>query len=821
MYISASKQFDKVVVWEQRTNGEDLNIKTFNAPYECYIQIADWKACKQKLRVAVDEGDTENIAILKEFLGAGQQFIDTSTEHLSMYKEPLFRLKFSKSKELRRFTDGAPVDILLYESDIPPELKVLSANYYQADLPKLNVTFYDIEVNALTRSRNPDQLVSVKSLLDQSLHEMTIRSLRQINREDHTQYEFQERPNLPYRSLVNSTLLYDEFDRYSSTSNPEASISSIAFYHAWKQEYVCYAVPPCTMTVDECEQTFNWSIFDDITVPYKVVFCRNESELLMNAVEEIQQSDLLSGWNSSMFDDPYFAQRVEIVLGDDWFHMLSFPKGKKPYYSEREIFFRMQKQVQFDGRITVDYLELFKKFTVEDRDSWSLESVSSDHLGERFKKMDYEGTLHSLYHENFSKFVRYNIRDTEVLAELDKKYKFIQTGNDLIHQSTCHYKNIVGTVRTAEMAMNNYCWYEINMRVPNTKVLEEQGQAAGAYVLVPQTGLKKWIMCCDVTSLYPSCILTLNISPECLRGQFIEFERAWECIFEQDNVQLTIRWEIDGRIEIRSASDWREYFLQNKLAISGYGTVFDQTALGIVPSLLSKWFNSRLEFKKLEKTAPTAEGRAYAEMQSYILKIKLNSFYGALLNQNFRFYDKRMGQSVTASGRQVLRHQLRKGCELIDGNYNIEPIVDDEDPRALRGEIASQCLTAGDTDSVVGDTEIYVNGNKTTIANFYDTQPNVFIKHDAPNQDYVKRVMDCNGLGFDGTQIVSKSIKYVMKHTVKKRMFEVKVNGKSVKITADHSIIVRRGTEMISTKPTEILKGDKLISINTPESVSP
>ncbi len=89
----------------------------------------------------------------------------------------------------------------------------------------------------------------------------------------------------------------------------------------------------------------------------------------------------------------------------------------------------------------------------------------------------------------------------------------------------------------------------------------------------------------------------------------------------------------------------------------------------------------------------------FADMAQYTMKIKLNSQYGALLNQNFRFYDKRMGQSVTATGRCILQHQLRKGCEIIDGNYNIDPIVDDEDQRALRGEIASPCLIYGDTDS--------------------------------------------------------------------------------------------------------------------------
>jgi DNA polymerase elongation subunit (family B) len=699
MYISASKQFDKVIVWEQRTNRGDLNIKTYNAPNECYVRVLDWKLCRTKLKEAVDSGDMDEITVLKQFLGAGASAIDTTETYLSMYNEPLYKLKFSKSKEFRNFTGSVPLFVHLYESDIPAELKVLSNNYYQSDLPVLNVTFYDIEVEAITRSRNPDQLISVRSLLDGAITEMPLRLLRKIDSQDHIEYEYKEKPTQPFRPLTNSPLLYDEFDHYSSTNEAEAPINSIAFYHAWEERYVCYCVPPKTWQFEDCEKNFNWSLFEDIHSEYKIVFCRNEAELLTYSVEEIQNTDVLSGYNSSMFDDPYFAQRVQIVLGEEWFQMLSFPKGKKPFYTEREIFFRMQKQVQFDGRITIDYLELFKKFTVEDRDSWNLESVAQDHLGDKFKKLDYEGTLHSLYHENFSKFVRYNIRDTEILCELDKKYKFIELGNNLIHQSTCHYKNIVGTVRTAEMAINNYCWYELGQRVPDVRVLDEQGQAAGAYVLVPQTGLKDWIACFDINSLYPNAIRTLNISPETLRGQFVEFERAWQAIFDCTEEHLTIKWENTGDMETLPATAWRAKLLAMQCSISGYGTVFDQTVPGIIPTLLGKWYADRKTFQKLAKTSTDPVEQAFADMTQYSYKIKLNSSYGALLNQNFRFYDKRMGQSVTASGRCILGHQLRKGCEIIDGDYHIDPIVDDEDPRALRGDIASPCLIYGDTDS--------------------------------------------------------------------------------------------------------------------------
>jgi DNA polymerase elongation subunit (family B) len=660
MYLAASRKFDEVIVWEQRDEKGNHRVKRYNAPYQCFITAHDWRTATAEFRLSVEEGEPDNG--LKEFIAATRDAIDTKEPYKSMYGDKLYKVSFSNGKQWRNFVGKVPAHIRLWESDIPPELKVLSEHYYKAEDPKIRTTFYDIEVD------------------------------------------------------------YSPERGFSSTTDPYAPINSIAFYHTWEDHYVVIAVPPRSWRGKDPEKLFDYGLFDDIKSKYTVRFVQNEAELLVAAVQEIQECDLMSGWNSALFDDPYFAQRVEIVLGEDWFQMLSFPGGKKPYYRDVEIMFRMQKQVSFDGRITIDYMELFKKFTVEDRDSWNLESVSADHLGDRFKKLDYEGTLNDLYNNNFSKFVRYNLRDTEILKELDGKYKFIALGNKLIHQSTCHYRNIVGTVRTAEMAVCNFCWYELGQRVPDTKVLDEQGQAAGAYVLVPQTGIKQWIACFDINSLYPNTIRTINISPEKIIGQFAECERAWSAIFDESVEPLTFKWERTGQIETKPASEWREYFVREKISVSGYGTAFDQTEEGIIPALLGRWYKERKKYQALAKTSSDPMEVEFADMTQYAMKIKLNSTYGALLNQNFKFYDKRMGQSVTASGRCILLHQIRKGCEIIDGNYHIDPIVDAEEPRALRGEIASPSLIYGDTDSL------------------YCTLSNVLPKN--PSLDFVVKVAD-------------------------------------------------------------------------------
>jgi DNA polymerase elongation subunit (family B) len=831
MYIAASRHFDHVTIWEQRlTPNHAPTIKTVRALYNCYIKCSDWYSTHAEFSDSVEEGTPDGV--LKKFLGLGTTAIDETTKYQSMFGDDLYELEFSNKKEMSKFLDSKPIDVDLFESDIPPELKALSALYYKCELPHINTTYYDIEVDYRPKKYDADHKIKLRNIGSESF-EATVWDLRDYRSDPDV--EVWDEPVKKWVAVKNSLYTYDGPIGFSSPLDPYAPLNSIAFYHTWKDEYVIFSVPPKSWTGCNVEELFDYSLFEDIDSKVTIVFCKNETELLTRSVEEIQQSDLLSGWNSSRFDDPYFAKRVEIVLGKEWLQMLSFPKGKAPWFQTKEVFFQEQLFVQFDGRVTLDYMELFKKFTVEDRDSWNLETVSQDHLGERFKKLDYEGTLHHLYNNNFSKFVRYNCRDTEILRELDKKYKFINLANTLIHESTCHFKNIVGTVRSAEMAINNYCWYELNVRVPDTKQLDEQGQAAGAYVLVPQTGMHNWIVCYDINSLYPNTIRTVNISPETLIGQFSEFESAWTEINAGSTAQLTFRWEKTQEVETKSARMWKEHLIELKYAISGYGTVFRQDVEGIIPALLGRWYSTRKQFQAQSKqvlgaiAATTDAHQAallqteyeFADMTQYAMKIKLNSAYGALLNQNFRFYDKRMGQSVTATGRCILGHQIRKGCEIIDGDYNINPITSDEDPRAINNEIASPCLIYGDTDSVVGGTAIYVNGIQKTIAQFYEEQPGDFIKHDPITNNYVKRVVGSTSVGFDGSNPVTKPINYVMKHTVKKRMFEVRVNGASVTITADHSIIVRRGTEIISTTPMNIVRGDKLISVNTPESVSP
>lgn len=578
-YISASRNGSEVLVWERGERGREL--KRFPAPFNFYVA-------------------------------------DPNGEHKDLFGNNVRRKDFTTSSAFyeernQHLSDGTR----LYESDIPPEIKVLSEHYYDLPAPDLNVTFLDIEVD------------------------------------------------------------YDPDIGFASVSNPYAPINSISIHHMFEDKTVVYAVPP-----DD-----SWTSPDQLSGEMhqlaEIVFCRDEKTLLMYVIAEIEDSDLVSGWNSDFFDMPYIAKRIERVLGKQWFRRLSFEHGQPPKYREVEIYGNTQYTIDFDGRISCDYLALFQKYEMEERRSYKLESISEEMLPE-LPKLEYKGTLATLYQDDFEYFIRYNIRDTEILVGLENKLGYIALANGMYHMSTGLFKHVGGTIKLHDLAVMNYCHYELNCVVPDIKEPEESAKIQGAYVLEPEVGLHEGIGSIDISSLYPSSIRSLNISPEMIIGQFTDKEHACDLIANQSDEIIELVFE-NGRYKEMSAKEWRDYLRQQGWAISGFGTVFDQNINGIFPSILKMWFDMRKEHKKNMKNAYKQaieypedseqykhfmDLHDYYDRLQYVFKIKLNSFYGALSNQYFRFYDLRMGESTTATGRNILRHQCAATNELMKGIYD-------------------------------------------------------------------------------------------------------------------------------------------------------
>ena len=632
-YISAIVKNDDVVVWE-RNNVHERTQEFYRAPYYFYVD-------------------------------------DPEGDHDTIYKTKVSKLTFDNARDYydTRKKIAAMDDIEAWESDIPPDIRVLSQNYYGKPAPKLNVTFLDIEVD------------------------------------------------------------YDPEMGFSSTRNPYAPINAIALFHEYNNQFIVLAVPPRDgkeWTPGSLAEACNKIL--EVPKEFNIEFhlFENERDLLIKFCTVIENSDLLCGWNSDFFDFPYIAKRMEISLGSKSLRKLSFPGAEMPAFKEVEVMNNVQLKLEISGRLLADYMQLYKKYEMSQQPSYKLESISNIVLVDpktkepTLPKLHYSGTLADLYVRDFALFIRYNIRDCEILHGFEQRLGYVELANQMYHLSGGLFQHVPGTLKLAELAIVNYCHHTLNKVVNNSKMPDIDRAIDGAYVLLPQIGQHKYIGSIDINSLYPSGIRSINISPETLRGQFTSCAAALVELNAEDftgsDVELTLELE-DGQVLVKPAYEWRQWLMGRQWAVSGYGTVFDQTEQGIIPAILAEWYSTRKMYQKMKGEAADAGDRnmaAYYDRLQYVFKIKLNSLYGALTNLYFRFYDLRMGESTTGTGRTILKHQCRKTAEVLDGNYNVDfplyetvkeaeemghpPSVALHGP-VFNGKFQAESVIYGDTDS--------------------------------------------------------------------------------------------------------------------------
>lgn len=641
-YISATQVDDQVIVWERNEDGERI-VRDYPAPYYFYID-------------------------------------DEDGEYQTVYGNRVSKVEFRTMAKYRaarkKFADEG---VTMWESDITPDVRVLSNHYYGIPSPKLHVTFLDIEVDY-----DPEMGITVQQMV---------------------------------------------------ASNPYAIINSVALYHRWKREYVLLTVPPEEGWTEERLRREMNECAPDAPIPenYKltIVVCEDEAELLLNLISQIKDSDVLCGWNSDFFDIPYIAQRVARTLdgqaldltsteaeGHNGKVQLVYMQNPNPTIKAHPNKFRFLRQLDFPtfgmpqfrpvpnqtngklmgntvdliGRIRIDYMNLVKKYEPGEKPSYKLEAISADVLVDPktkeplLPKLEYEGTLADLYRKNYAFFSRYNLRDTEILNGFEDKLGYVDVANVNVHLSTAKFEHVSGTLKLAELALVNYCHHSLRRVVKNVTEPLIDRAIDGALVLYPQVGLHEWIGSIDINSLYPSAIRALNISPETIRGQFKEEALAAQKIAAKSYDLLTLVFE-DGhrgpssKELTMSAIEWRDYFAERKWAVSGYGTVFDQNKQGFIPALLAEWYALRKKYQKMKVEAQDAgdlDKAGYYDRLQYVYKIKLNSLYGALTNLYFRFYDLRMGESTTGTGRMILKHQCRKTNEALGGRYDVDfPLYED------------------------------------------------------------------------------------------------------------------------------------------------
>jgi len=544
----------------------------------------------------------------------------------SIYGTPVARFSTRNNKEFRkevRVHSHRP----LYESDINPIFRCLEENYKDQDAPELHTAFFDIEV------------------------------------------------------------AFDKDRGFSPVSDPFNPITAISVYLDWLDQLVTLAVPPKSMT---------WATAQDLVADFEnTILFEQESEMIKTFLDLIEDADILTGWNSEGYDIPYTVNRATRVLSkDDTRRFCLWNQLPKKRVFER--FGAENETYDLIGRVHMDYMQLYRKYTYEERHSYSLDAISEYELGER--KTQFEGTLDSLYNQHFRTFIEYNRQDTMLIAKMDKKLRFLELANELAHANTVLLQTTMGAVAVTEQAIINEA-HERGMVVPNRKqrLTDEDTQAAGAYVAYPKKGVHEWIGSVDINSLYPSAIRALNMGPETIVGQLRpvmtdhlikanmakgqSFAAAWEGLFatleytavmeQQRGTEITIDWQSGEETVHSGAEIWHMLFDSNQpWILSANGTIFTYDKEGIIPGLLKRWYSERKDLQAKKKDARDAKEIAFWDKRQLVKKINLNSLYGAILNPGCRFFDKRIGQSTTLTGRSIARHMDAHLNECITGEYD-------------------------------------------------------------------------------------------------------------------------------------------------------
>ena len=554
---------------------------------------------------------------------------DPKGKYKSVYGDPLSRIVCKNTKDFRKEV-AINKDKTLFESDVNPIFQCLSENYLNQDAPKLNIAFFDIETD------------------------------------------------------------FDPERGFADPADPFMPITSISVYLQWLETMICLAVPPKTLTMEQAQA--------ELEGIENVMLFEKEGEMIDTFLTLIEDADILSGWNSEGYDIPYTVNRTSRVLSKDDTRRFCL-WGQLPKKREYEKYGKQAVTFDLVGRVHLDSLELYRKYTYEERHTYRLDAIGEIEVGEN--KVPYEGTLDQLYNNDFRKFIEYNIQDTALLDKLDKKLRFIDLSNTVAHENTVLLQTTMGAVAVTEQGIINEA-HNRGLQVPNRKQRDDENtQAAGAYVAFPKKGLHKWVASMDLNSLYPSVIRALNMAPETIVGQIRaeisdarvhedmtlkkkSFAGSWEGRFateeyeavmdQRKDIALTIDWE-DGRSDVLSGAEIYQLIFDSHMPwmLSANGTIFTTEFEGVIPGILKRWYAERKDMQKMLKKAKDAQNEAeieYWDKRQLVKKINLNSLYGAILNPGCRFFDKRIGQSTTLTGRQIVKHMSAEVNNCITGEYD-------------------------------------------------------------------------------------------------------------------------------------------------------
>ena len=694
-------------------------------------------------------------------------------------KKPGGKYKSLHGDELERIYKFSPKDPTLFESDVSLDTKILIDLYENDDNPSKGhrILYFDIEV-----------------------------------------------------SSIGGFPKVDEADK---------EITAIALYDAAANQYTAFIL--------DKERRIEDYKLDNV----EVKSLQDEDSLLMHFLtkwEEIQPT-IVSGWNSDGFDTPYIHNRIKNVLGNSQLKRLS-PIGVvyKNDYSGK---------IVVAGVNFIDYMNLYKKYNIKMESSYALGYVGKKVVG--IEKVSYQGSLDDLFKKDIRKYIEYNLNDVRIIVALEKKLQFIEQARAICHKGHVPYDCFLMPSRFLEGAILMFLRRnglvsknkpvedkeEFNHIISGDDDDEEDEKFEGAYVKTPIPGRYDWIFDLDMEAMYPKIMISLNISPETKLGVVsgIEYDDVYgdervktltddyENLSDAAKTDTTLEEYVEERILKFNSTmfvkkqinkyhmgsvtytddEFRAFITNGNLSISGNGVLFRQDKIGIIPQILTKWFDERAALRKLAKKHGDAkewEMYDFYDRQQKVVKVLLNSVYGCLGLCIWRFHDKDNASAVTITGQELIKTTAKA--------------INDYFRKVTKNKDKDYVIYS-DTDSVGPETNIRTESGILKIKNLFS---NLEIEESDVIEDLTgRKFIFPKNLNLPFFDDISKSVKlgkvkYIEKHRVKKVAFKVKTkNGKEIEVTEDHSIMVLENGKLVEKKPSELKKCDKIISIKNVEEV--
>ena len=580
--------------------------------------------------------------------------------------------------------------------------------------------------------------------------------------------------------------------RFPEPELAEEPINLITFHDSLSNKYTIFGLKPYIPSRSDV----------------KYILCKTEKDLLMKVINFISSDfpDCLVGYNSANFDIPYLVNRITNQLGKEWADELS-PIGRIYERVNAEgKFGQPTKEYVIEGTSCLDYYVMYKKFAREPLESYKLDYVAEIELGKN--KVDYEGSLWELCENNWNSFVEYNLIDVELIVLLDERLKYIDLLRFISYLGLCNMENGIKTLPVINGAVAIRARYR-GERIPTFVKVINHEKIPGGFVAIPKLGISENVVSFDANSLYPSVMISLNLSPETKLGKI-------EQIGNMYHLQ-----HVSGRNFEFTPENFSKYLIEEQASITKAGFMFTQKKKGIMPEFLDGLYTKRKEMKNkmfelerdLKSKGDTLTDLEKLEYKTQInkcntfqnaYKTTLNSTYGYCANKYAPLGDDDIGRSVTLTGQAVAKKSNELFKQYITDNYpDISP------------ERIDNSVIYNDTDSFVGATMINTNFGMVSVVELWEKYYQQSLIELTQFGHEMVSIDNLKILTYDKESSKTKFEKAsrIFRHKVRKRKFKIRSGDKEIIMTEDHGLMIFRSGEFMRISPKDYKIGDKLVTV--------